>query len=173
MGRSRATHRGLGNNLAAHPIGANADPMIEGTTGSSDFLDGPSAAADAAAIRRRYPMRLTTLVMACILATAPAMAQDKATIEKLNDAFVGAFKKGDFAAVAALYAEDATVLPNGSTLVKGRSGIQAFWTQAGQGISDIKLTTVDVKPLGPEAAREIGLFILTTKGQQSQQISGK
>jgi ketosteroid isomerase-like protein len=32
---------------------------------------------------------------------------------------------------------------------------------------------VDVKPLGPEAAREIGLFTLTTKGQQSQQISGK
>jgi uncharacterized protein (TIGR02246 family) len=118
-------------------------------------------------------MRLTTLVMACLLVAAPAMAQDKATIEKLNDAFITAFSKGDFAAVANLYAEDATVLPNGSTMVKGRTGIQAFWAQAGQEIADIKLTIVDVRPLGPEAAREIGTFILTTKGQQSQQVVGK
>jgi len=118
-------------------------------------------------------MRLTTLVMACLLVATPAMAQDKATIEKLTDAFITAFSKGDFAAVANLYAEDATVLPNGSTMVKGRTGIQAFWAQAGQEIADIKLTIVDVRPLGPEAAREIGTFILTTKGQQSQQVVGK
>ena len=118
-------------------------------------------------------MRLVMLAMVGMLAATPAVAQDKVTIEKLNDAFVSAFKKGDFAAVAALYTEDAMVLPPGSTLIKGRSGIQSFWTQAGQGIADIKLTTVDVKPLGPEAAREIGLFTLTTKGQQTQQVAGK
>ena len=118
-------------------------------------------------------MRLTTLATACLLIATPAMAQDKATIEKVNDAFIAAFTKGDFDAVAALYTEDATVLPNGSTMVKGRPGIQAFWTQAGQDISDVKLTTVEVKPLGPEAAREIGLFTLTTKGQQSQRVAGK
>jgi uncharacterized protein (TIGR02246 family) len=104
------------------------------------------------------PMRFTTFAMACLLIATSAVAQDKATIEKLNEAFVGAFKRGDFATVAALYTEDATVLPNGSTMVKSRPGIQAFWTKAGQEISDIKLTTVDVKPLGSEAAREIGLY---------------
>ena len=98
---------------------------------------------------------------------------DKATIEKLNDAFVRAFNKGDFAAVGAMYAEDATALPPGSTMINGRSNIQAFWTQAGQGISDVKLTTVDVKPLGPDSAREIGTFSLMTKGQQTQQVVGK
>jgi uncharacterized protein (TIGR02246 family) len=118
-------------------------------------------------------MRFTTLVTACMLVATPGMAQDKTTIEKLNDAFIGALKKGDFAAVATLYTEDATVLPPGSTLIKGRSGIQSFWMQAAQDISDVKLTTVDVKSLGPEAAREIGLFTLTTKGQQSHQIAGK
>src|ERR1700756_1769801 len=81
------------------------------------------------------PMRLTTLTIACLLIATPALAQDKATIEKLNDAFIAAFSKGDFAAVANLYTEDATVLPNGSSMVKGRSGIQAFWTQAGQEIA--------------------------------------
>ena len=83
-------------------------------------------------------MRLTTLVMACVLAVTPAMAQDKATIEKINEAFIGAFKRGDFATVAALYTEDATVLPLGSTLIKGRPGIQAFRARAGQGISDVQ-----------------------------------
>jgi ketosteroid isomerase-like protein len=58
-------------------------------------------------------------------------------------------------------------------MIKGRSGVQAFWTQAGQGIGDIKLTTVDVKPLGPESAREIGLFSLVTKGQQREQVARK
>jgi len=118
-------------------------------------------------------MRLSTLALACLIATSPATAQDKATFDKLNDAFVAAFKKADFAAVAAMYTEDATVLPPGNNMVKGRPAIQAFWTQAGQGIGDIKLTTVDVKALGADAAREIGTFSLMTKGQQSQQVVGK
>jgi uncharacterized protein (TIGR02246 family) len=118
-------------------------------------------------------MRLSTLAMFCVLVVSPALAQDKPTIEKLNDAFVAAFNKGDFEALAALYTEDAAVLPPGSTMVKGRSGIQAFWTQTGQSAGDLKLTTVDVKPLGPEAAREIGMFSLRTKGAQSQEVAGK
>jgi len=118
-------------------------------------------------------MRLSTLALACLIATSPATAQDKATFDKLNDAFVAAFKKADFAAVAAMYTEDATVLPPGNNMVKGRPAIQAFWTQAGQGIGDIKLTTVDVKALGADSAREIGTFSLMTKGQQSQQVVGK
>jgi len=118
-------------------------------------------------------MRFAIFAAATLLMILPATAQDKATIEKQNDAFVGAFKKGDFAAVGALYAEDATVLPPGSPMIKGRSAIQSFWTQTGQGISDVKLTTVEVTPLGPTWAREIGTFALTTKGQPSQQIAGK
>jgi uncharacterized protein (TIGR02246 family) len=118
-------------------------------------------------------MRLSTLAVACLLLAAPAAAQDKATIDKLNEAFVAAFNKGDFAGVGALYTEDASLLPPGSPMVKGRSNIQAFWTQAGQAVGDVELTAVDVKPLGPDAAREIGTFSLMTKGQQSQQVVGK
>jgi hypothetical protein len=39
-------------------------------------------------------MRLTALAMACLLVAVPAIAQDKPTIEKLNDAFIAAFNKG-------------------------------------------------------------------------------
>ena len=118
-------------------------------------------------------MRIAMLAAASLLIAGPALAQDKATIEKMNAAFVSAFNKGDFAAVGALYTEDAYLLPPGSAMTKGRSNVQAFWTKAGEAIGEVKLTTVDVKPLGSDAAREIGTFALTTKGAQPQQLTGK
>ncbi len=104
---------------------------------------------------------------------SPALAQNKATIEKLNDVWTAAFNKGDAAAVAALYTEDAYVLPPGSAMVKGRSAIEAFWRQAAQQMTDAKLTTVDVLPLGRSAAREIGTVTLKTKSQPPQEVVGK
>jgi uncharacterized protein (TIGR02246 family) len=108
-----------------------------------------------------------------VLAAATAFAQDKATIEKLNDAWTAAFNKGDAQAVAAMYADDAYVLPPGSDIVKGRAAIEAFWRQAAQQLGDAKLTTLDVLPLGPDAAREIGTVALKTKGQPPQEVVGK
>jgi uncharacterized protein (TIGR02246 family) len=118
-------------------------------------------------------MRRATLAAVSVLLIAPAAAQDKATIEKLNDAFEAAFNKGDFAAIGNMYAEDAYLLPPGSEMVKGRSNVQAFWTKAGEAVGGLKLTTVDVKPLGTDAARELGTFSLMTKDQPPQQVSGK
>ena len=119
-------------------------------------------------------MRNFAVVAGClILGAAPAVAQDKATIEKLNDAWTAAFNKGDAAAVAAMYTEDAYVLPPGAEMVKGRTGIEAFWRQAAQQMGDAKLTTLDVLPLGRSAAREIGTVTLKTKSQPPQEIVGK
>ena len=118
-------------------------------------------------------MRLVTVATASIMLVGTAVAQDKATVEKLNDAFEAAFNKGDFAAVASMYTEDAYLLPPGSEMARGRSNVQAFWTNAGETVGDLKLTTLDVKPLGSDAAREVGTFSLMTKGQQRQQMNGK
>ena len=81
--------------------------------------------------------------------------------------------KGDIATVAEMYAEDAFLLPAGSPMVRGRSAIKSFWEKASEGIDNIQLTTVDVKPLGADAAREIGTFSLHTKGSQPQEMTGK
>lgn len=113
------------------------------------------------------------LAATCLCLPVSAMAQDKATIQSLNDQFVNAFNSGDMTAVSALYTEDATVLPPGAAMVKGRTAIQAFWKAAAEQFGDVKLTAIDVKPLGPAAAREIGTFALRTKGQQPQEITGK
>ena len=112
------------------------------------------------------------MIIGCLSLGAPALAQNKTTIEKLNDAWTAAFNKGDAAAVAALYAEDAYVLP-GSSMVKGRAAIEAFWRQAAQQMTDAKLTTVDVLPLGRSAAREVGTVTLKTKSQPPQEVVGK
>ena len=72
-----------------------------------------------------------------------------------------------------LYTDDAVVLPPGSPIVKGRADIEAFWKKAAEGLGDAKLTTVDVKPLGPAAARETGHFSLKTKASPSQELVGK
>jgi uncharacterized protein (TIGR02246 family) len=113
------------------------------------------------------------IIIGCLSLGSPAVAQNKATIEKLNDVWTAAFNKGDAAAVAALYSEDAYVLPPGSAMVKGRPAIEAFWRQAAQQMTDAKLTTVDVLPLGRSAAREIGNVTLKTKSQPPQEIVGK
>ncbi|TMJ64897.1 MAG: SgcJ/EcaC family oxidoreductase [Alphaproteobacteria bacterium] len=113
------------------------------------------------------------MIIGCLSLGAPALAQNKTTIEKLNDAWTAAFNKGDAAAVAALYTEDAYVLPPGSSMVKGRAAIEAFWRQAAQQMTDAKLTTVDVLPLGRSAAREVGTVTLKTKSQPPQEVVGK
>jgi uncharacterized protein (TIGR02246 family) len=108
-----------------------------------------------------------------LLVGGSALAQSKAMIQRLNDRWAAAFDKGDAATIAAMYAQDAYVLPPGSEMVKGRSAIEAFWRQAAQQFGDAKLVTVDVLPLGPLAACEIGTVTLETKAQAPQQIVGK
>jgi uncharacterized protein (TIGR02246 family) len=109
------------------------------------------------------------MLAACfILVVGPAAAQSKATIQKADDKWSEAFNKGDAAALAAMYTEDAYVLPPGAEIIKGRSAIGAFWQQQMQQIGDVKCTALDVKPLSRKAAREIGTCSFRTKGQQPQ-----
>jgi uncharacterized protein (TIGR02246 family) len=104
--------------------------------------------------------------------TVPAFAQ-KAEIDAVNAKWIDFFNKGDFAGVASLYTDDATAFPPGSSMVKGRAAIEVLWKKMAEQVSDPKFTTLDVKPLGPSAAREIGTFSLKTKGPTPQEVTGK
>jgi uncharacterized protein (TIGR02246 family) len=115
-------------------------------------------------------MLKTAMFAGCLaLCCAPALAQTKATIQKLDDQWAAAFNQGDAAAVAAMYTDDAYVLPPGSDMVKGRSAIEALWRQNMQQISDVKCTALDVKSLGRRAAREVGGCTFKTKAQPPQE----
>ena len=118
-------------------------------------------------------MRRIALVIAFMIAlVAPAVAQ-KAKIEAVNTKWMELFNKGDFEGVAQLYTVDAIAFPPGSAMVRGRAAIGTMWKGMAEQVSNPKVTTLEVKRLGPLAAREIGTFSLTTKGPSPKEVSGK
>src|ERR1700687_2567774 len=118
-------------------------------------------------------MRSIALVFAFVFGLiVPALAQ-KAEIEAVNAKWIEFFNKGDFAGIASLYTIDATAFPPGSAMVQGGAAIGAMWKSMAEEVSDPKLSTLDVKPLGPSAAREIGTFSLKTKAPTPQEVTGK
>jgi uncharacterized protein (TIGR02246 family) len=120
-------------------------------------------------------LTMRKIALACVLVAgwaAPAFAQ-KAEIDAANAKWIELFNKGDFAGVAALYTADASAFPPGSPIVRGRDAIGAMWKGMAEKVGDPRLTTLDVKPLGPAAAREIGTFSLKTKGPNPQEVAGK
>jgi len=103
---------------------------------------------------------------------APAAAQ-QAEIAAANAKWIAFFNKGDFDGVASLYTADAIAFPPGSAMVKGRAAIGAMWKGMAAQVTEPKVTTTDVKRLGPAAAREIGTFSLNTKDSPPKQVTGK
>lgn len=118
-------------------------------------------------------MRNIASVMTIVISlSAPALAQ-KAEIDANNAKWIELFNNGDFSGIASLYSTDAIAFPPGSAMVKGRTAIEAMWKSMAEQVTDPKLTTVDVKPLGSSAAREIGTYVLKTKGSAPQEVTGK
>lgn len=118
-------------------------------------------------------MRRVALAIAVVVGTSlPAFAQ-KAEIEAANAKWIEFFNKGDFAGVGSLYTADATAFPPGSAMVRGAAAIAAMWKRFAEEVGDPKLMTLDVKPLGPSAAQEIGTFSLRTKGANPKDVTGK
>ena len=69
---------------------------------------------------------IAALVACLVLIAGPAAAQSKAVIQKVDDKWAEAFNKGDAAALAAMYTEDAYMLPPGAEMMKDRRAIAAF-----------------------------------------------
>jgi hypothetical protein len=58
-------------------------------------------------------------------------------------------------------------------MAKGRAAIEVMWKNMAEQVGEPKLTTLDVKPLGPSAAREIGTFSLKTKDAKFKLVQGE
>ena len=77
-------------------------------------------------------------------------------IEAVNKEIGKAFIRGDAAAIAGCYTDDAVVLPPNSQMIKGRKAIEEFWKGAmAMGVQSIQLNTIDVQS-GTDLAYEIG-----------------
>ncbi len=111
-------------------------------------------------------MRKTLLAAVTLAFTAtPALANDNAMIQAADDALAAAFNKGDGAAVGAMYAPDATMLPGDNKLYKG-TGITAFWVGAAGALTNLKLTVLETERLSPMYIREISRVEYDTRGDK-------
>lgn len=103
------------------------------------------------------------------------LAQVQKAIEEANLKFGEAFRQADPAAVAALYTDDAILLPPNSDIIRGKQGIEAFWQVViDMGVKDAALTTVEVMGVG-DMVCEIGQYTLTIQpeGQEAMEDKGK
>jgi len=133
----------------------------------------PSSNATRAIDRQRtIALRFALMLFLLLALVLPAAAQ-KAEIETVNARWVEFFNKGDFAGVASLYTDDAVALPPGSSMVSGKEAIGAMWKNLAGQVSDPRITTLDVKPIGPSAAREIGTYSLKKSGPMAEELTGK
>jgi uncharacterized protein (TIGR02246 family) len=101
-----------------------------------------------------------------------AMADDKAEIQALNDRLSAAANRGDGAAMAALYAPDAKMLPPDNSVVSGPAAIGPYLAGFEKNGANLKLTTTDVVRLSPRYLREIGTASFDTLGDKPQHITG-
>ena len=103
------------------------------------------------------------------------MGNIRDAIASAIETFGGAFGRGDAAAVAAWYTADATLLPPGNPLLKGRDAIQAFWQGAmSTGVREAKLETLEVETRG-DLAYEVGRFEMGVQppGGERAEMAGK
>ncbi len=121
---------------------------------------------------------LTAVLMMSLASLAFGQAQSagiRKAIEANNKAFMAAFNRGDAAAVAGMYANDAKLLPPNSEMVEGRQNIQTFWQGViSAGAKVEALDTVQVDWRG-DMAIELGKYTLTIPqaGGQSVTDQGK
>lgn len=113
-------------------------------------------------ISRRLLAAAAGLVIA--LGARASLAEDvRAAIEAGNRAFVAAFKRGDAAALAQLYTEDAKVIAPGEPVARGRAAIAAAWQKSiDAGFRDLALDTAEVDASG-ELASETGTVRLVAR----------
>jgi uncharacterized protein (TIGR02246 family) len=90
---------------------------------------------------------LIPALIALPLAASPAV---QAKVDALNNAFAAAMIRGDAAAVAAIYTEDAHLYFFKGTTLKGRAAIQEFLTGMFKGmkVTAMKIVSEEIHPMG-------------------------
>ena len=110
----------------------------------------------------RRPITALAAVFVLLAATANADAVSDG-IKAANAQFGAAAAKGDAAGIAALYTDDALLMPAGSENISGTAGIMKFWQGAlGSGVGNVMLKTVEVYGHGATAT-EVGEYSLSDK----------
>jgi len=104
------------------------------------------------------------------------MAEDvRKAIEKETLKACEGLRQGNAAAIAAIYTEDAAILPPNSEMIRGRQGIEKFWKEALQaGVKDAVFPILELFG-ADEIVYTIGNFTIKIqpKGQKPTEGNGK
>jgi uncharacterized protein (TIGR02246 family) len=119
-------------------------------------------------------MKSFLLSTAFALLAIPALAGSVTeAIEARSLEFEAAFNAGDSAAVAALYAPDAAILPPGGARIDGREEIAAFWASAIEsGLADLDLVATEVIATG-DSALDVGTLSALGEGGERAVVAAK
>ena len=99
--------------------------------------------------------------------------QQQQVVGDTNKRFMEAVKASDAAAIAALYTEDATLLPPNVEPLHGRAAIEGFFKAAIEmGVREATLETVDVEYLG-DVAHEVGAYTMEVAPPGGQVMTDK
>jgi uncharacterized protein (TIGR02246 family) len=109
---------------------------------------------------------VASLVAVACAPSAPAdnSAEARAGIEAVNATFKKLVEQKDAAGLAALYTEDARILPANSPPVEGRAAIEQMFAGMLQGIARIDLDTVEVEGHGSTAHEQEALAFYDAGG---------
>jgi uncharacterized protein (TIGR02246 family) len=100
---------------------------------------------------------------------APAPPADnsdeaRAGIAAVNQQFMDAVERKDAPGIAALYTEDARILPPGSPPVEGRAAIEQLFASMTQGIGRLQIDTVELMGHGDMAHEQEALTFFDATG---------
>jgi len=98
----------------------------------------------------------------------------KAELGQMNRDFAAALNAKDAKAAAALYTEDAVLIPPGEPLVRGRDAIEEYWRGAIEagGVRDVSVETMDALSSG-SLGYETGSFVLTANGPDGEAMTDR
>ena len=99
------------------------------------------------------------------------MENARQAIEQAVQEFMDAFKRGDSAAVASLYAGDARLMPPNHPKVEGAEAIRSFWQGVmDAGAKEARIEIEEVEEHG-DTAYDIGRYTLTIEQGNGERVS--
>jgi uncharacterized protein (TIGR02246 family) len=124
----------------------------------------------------RAGIRAAAVALIIPMATL-AHAADPSPIEVAQASWEKAFSGGDgAAAAAAVFTEDARLLPPGEPMVEGRAAVGKYWQGAfDAGVKDLELGLIAVDMVGDDTMIETGTWAITVPGSDGgrQALGGK
>jgi len=125
-------------------------------------------------------MRVELILLGVLALSGCAGSEDSVQTEvsvgrielgQMNRDFAAALNARDAKAAAALYTEDAVLIPPGEPLVRGREAIEEYWRGAIEsgGVRDVSVETMDALSSG-SLGYETGSFVLTANGPDGEAV---